>query len=700
MSSPTHESRFYHPSDSQPTLPSYNSPHTGRQGRPLIDLVTNEWACKSYRDSSFESTDSYSHAYFMSEKDSFSSDLPTWIRQLSFPRRVQRYLLGYAVFLVACWFTWLYYLEPAWAQERLYDASLAALNDKEQSFGANIRPEFTDMIHLKTLDADLLPGSRSSIDDRRLIVVGDVHGCKDELSKLLDKVGFVKGKDHLILAGDMIAKGPDSRGVIDMAVDLGADAVRGNWEDRTLLAYDSLVAKVHPLPGPQEDPNTRDDFLDEQSFSHGDYKDRAMAKELDEKHIKWLQSCPVILKVGAISGFNGGSEIVVVHAGLVPGIDLDRQDPFLVMNMRSIDVMTRVPSEYRKGEPWEKLWNHYQSHTHPASQRQTVIYGHDSKTGLNIHKYSKGLDSGCVKGGELTAFVVDQTGKHKIAPLYDQIVLFGDSITEFGETCNGEGIGHVAALRRAYIRRLDVVNRGFSGYNTDLALRVMHKAIPSASDANIRIMGLFFGANDSCLPTEVNNQCVPLPEFKCNMTKLLRHPNSSGHKARMFLITNPPVIEEMQYAIDKAKGYPLRRTAENTKKYADAIRDLGREHSVPVVDLWSAIMLQAGWTPDLEGPLPGCMDAPRSDVLAKYLIDGLHLTPAGYQLLYNTIMRCIALCWPDQLPEHLPFILPHWDDGDAWKMRGETGSIINHRMRSAQPRRSGGSSIRPPSASL
>jgi hypothetical protein len=175
------------------------------------------------------------------------------------------------------------------------------------------------------------------------------------VSKLLDKAKFVKGKDHLILVGDIIAKGPDSRGVIDMAMDLGADCVRGNWEDRTLLAYNSLIAKVHPLPGPQEDPNTKEDFLDEESFSHGDYKDRAMAKELDKKHIDWLQKCPVILHVGGISGFNGGSEIVVVHAGLAPGVDLDRQDPFLVMNMRSIDIMTRVPSEDRKGEPWEKV---------------------------------------------------------------------------------------------------------------------------------------------------------------------------------------------------------------------------------------------------------------------------------------------------------------------------------------------------------
>lgn len=102
----------------------------------------------------------------------------------------------------------------------------------------------------------------------------------------------------------------------------------------------------------------------------------------------------------------------------------------------------------------------------------------------------------------------------------------------------------------------------------------------------------------------------------------MRHPHLSGHEAKMILITNPPVIEEMQYAIDKTKGYPLRRTAENTKRYADAIRDIGNDLRVPVVDLWSAIMLEAGWEPGSNDPLPGCADAPCSDTLARYLIDG------------------------------------------------------------------------------
>jgi hypothetical protein len=37
--------------------------------------------------------------------------------------------------------------------------------------------------------------------------------------------------------------------------------------------------------------------------------------------------------------------------------------------------------------------------------------------------------------------------------------------------------------------------------------------------------------------------------------------------------------------------------------------------------------------------------------------------------------------WPEQLPENLPYVLPRWDDGEAWKLRGETGPLTNHRPR-------------------
>ena len=45
--------------------------------------------------------------------------------------------------------------------------------------------------------------SKNGLQGRRLVIVGDVHGMRKSLEKLLDKVGFDKESgDHLILAGD------------------------------------------------------------------------------------------------------------------------------------------------------------------------------------------------------------------------------------------------------------------------------------------------------------------------------------------------------------------------------------------------------------------------------------------------------------------------------------------------------------------
>ena len=44
----------------------------------------------------------------------------------------------------------------------------------------------------------------------------------------------------------------------------------------------------------------------------------------------------------------------------------------------------------------------------------TVIYGHDSLSSLQLRTYTKGIDTGCVSGGELTALIIRNGGKQKI----------------------------------------------------------------------------------------------------------------------------------------------------------------------------------------------------------------------------------------------------------------------------------------------
>src|SRR3954468_22083686 len=74
----------------------------------------------------------------------------------------------------------------------------------------------------------------------RTIIVGDVHGCRAELDALLDRVAFTTG-DRLVFVGDLIARGPDSAGVLDIARRTGAVIVRGNHEEKIL----SWRAKKH-----------------------------------------------------------------------------------------------------------------------------------------------------------------------------------------------------------------------------------------------------------------------------------------------------------------------------------------------------------------------------------------------------------------------------------------------------------------------
>jgi hypothetical protein len=364
---------------------------------PLIEFATNDW--KNSHDIYASDEDD---AFYVADDDFLIH--PKWKAMVSntlqrIPRRVQRYFAIYFVLLVITYLAWKSYIGPQWERNR---EELRKMESTPKSaFGSNVRPGFTDMIQLKTLDSRLLPGAGN--ENRRLIFVGDVHGCREELEDLLKKVDFQEDNDHLILTGDIINKGPDSPGVVALAQKLSASCVRGNHEDKTLLSIAEMRAHHAPLPGPEEDPLVMDDMMDEESFSHGDYEVRKLAKQFSDDQIQYLQQCPVILKVGAVEGFG---ELIAVHAGLVPGVPLERQDPFQCMNMRTIDLDTRLPKADRDGTPWEKFWNHQQAKL-SASERATVIYGHDSKRGKNIRQYSKGLDSGCVNGGKLTALVIE-----------------------------------------------------------------------------------------------------------------------------------------------------------------------------------------------------------------------------------------------------------------------------------------------------
>ncbi|KAL8941052.1 MAG: hypothetical protein Q9211_001989 [Gyalolechia sp. 1 TL-2023] len=242
--------------------------------------------------------------------------------------------------------------------------------------------------------------------------------CMVWLHALLAKTEFDNRTDHIIFTGDLVSKGPASSAVVDFAIEQNASCVRGNHEDRILLAHRDLEIHRTSLPGLAESSDARPlesgdpgfDKLDEESFAHGDYVDRQFAKSLTPEQVSYLASCPLILDISEIPSLG---HAVVAHAGLIAGVGLENQDPMGVMNMRTVDLKTHVPSRAHSGTPWYRLWNKHQSIL-PARNRSTVIYAHDSKSGLQMNPYSKGINTGCAGGGKLTALVMTMESQEEV----------------------------------------------------------------------------------------------------------------------------------------------------------------------------------------------------------------------------------------------------------------------------------------------
>lgn len=186
------------------------------------------------------------------------------------------------------------------------------------------------------------------------------------VESLLAQVQYEARTDHLIFAGDFISKGPSSAAVVDLAMSAHASCVRGNNEDRVLLTYRDLYShrltqeqKGQKTPSPPAAGMPRDmkqnDSEDEGengSFSYSNAIDRRLAESFTKRQIGYIASCPVILDIGWIKGLG---DVHVVHAGLVPGVRLERQDPMGVMHMRTIDLDTHVPSSSTEGTAWFKV---------------------------------------------------------------------------------------------------------------------------------------------------------------------------------------------------------------------------------------------------------------------------------------------------------------------------------------------------------
>ncbi len=176
-----------------------------------------------------------------------------------------------------------------------------------------------------------------------IYIVGDPHGCVAELDELCAAIDLTDD-DLLVFVGDLVRKGPDSKGVVDRVRE--ADnmlTVRGNNEEKLLRG---------------------DKQLD----------------ELSDEDLDWIASLPVVISLPGT---------LVVHGGI---------DPRKPQGDHTVDDLQNTRSLVPGGSYDPPYW--FEEYAGP----ERVFFGHTVLEAPIVREHAVGLDTGCVYGGELTAY--------------------------------------------------------------------------------------------------------------------------------------------------------------------------------------------------------------------------------------------------------------------------------------------------------
>lgn len=234
--------------------------------------------------------------------------------------------------------------------------------------------------------------------NERTIVIGDVHGCLDELRELLLEVVEVRETDRVIMLGDLIDKGPDPAGVVAFVKGLGAVSVMGNHEEKALRWRRHEQRR-------KEDPTRYKNPMRHISSA----KLEQWAK-IPDSHWDWIATWPTFVHIN--------DKWTAVHAGCLPDVSVEDQFPNELMRLRYVKTTTDEKTgkvtrkmaglsdtgevEAKPGQTinhWTELW------TGPRN----IVYGHYVWDKIHITDGSGartfGLDTGCVHGGKLSALV-------------------------------------------------------------------------------------------------------------------------------------------------------------------------------------------------------------------------------------------------------------------------------------------------------
>lgn len=222
----------------------------------------------------------------------------------------------------------------------------------------------------------------------RTLFIGDVHGCAGELEELLERLDGRGEHDRLFLTGDAFSRGPAPLRVWEVLRATGARMVLGNHDDRLLRQLRRFRES--------RDPGFR---RDEQRATF-----EALAPAFDDLH-PWLEAVPLCVDDPAF---------VLVHAGIDPvaGLAGTTRDQFLAIRLWKPAEGLEGPRWHDAVEPWPD---------------RALVFGHDAPGGLVVKRRAEGgrpwlvgLDSGCVYGGALSAWILEEDRLVQVASRQDR----------------------------------------------------------------------------------------------------------------------------------------------------------------------------------------------------------------------------------------------------------------------------------------
>ena len=211
----------------------------------------------------------------------------------------------------------------------------------------------------------------------RRIVVGDIHGCYDELMELLEKVG-IGDDDRIISVGDLITKGPKNKEVLELFMtDARFSTVIGNHDLALRRKWNGEEIELKPA----------------QKEAHKELKAE------NDAYVSFFNRMPFMIDLGTH---------LVVHAGVRPNVELISQT---TSDMTSIRTLGADP-ESDEGTPWYHVYH----------GEKIILFGHWPAPEPRRGRNAIGLDTGCVYGYNLTAYIIEDdefvTAKAKKA--YDE----------------------------------------------------------------------------------------------------------------------------------------------------------------------------------------------------------------------------------------------------------------------------------------